>query len=84
MIPDRAQLDAIIDRIETGIINAADIATLRGAIQRLDEMDDLVDTVCSCRTQEIPVIRSPLGDGGTTACVHDCRFTGDFHLECQT
>lgn len=57
MIADKHSLLEIIDRIETGIINAADIATLRGVVQRLDEMDDLVDAVCSCRTQEIPIIR---------------------------
>ena len=57
MIADRASLDAALDRIATGIVNAADVAHLRGAVARLDEMDDLVDAVCSCRTQEIPVLR---------------------------
>lgn len=57
MIPDKFRLLGIIDRIEIGIINAAEVRTLREAVQRLDEMDDLVDAVCTCRTQEIPVIR---------------------------
>ena len=57
VIADRASLDAALDRIATGIVNEGDVAVLRGAVARLDEMDDLVDAVCSCRTQEIPVLR---------------------------
>jgi hypothetical protein len=57
MIADKRALLEIIDRIETGIINETDVATLRGVVERLDEMDDLVDTVCSCRTSEIPIIK---------------------------
>lgn len=57
MLSDKAKLHAIIDRIEVGLINRDDIITLRGAVERLDELDDLVDAVCACRTQEIPVLR---------------------------
>jgi hypothetical protein len=58
MIADKGQLLAIIDNVERGLIMEADMITLRRAIERLDEMDDLVDTVCSCRTQDIPVVRA--------------------------
>jgi len=57
MLSDRASLNLIIDRIETGIINEADIEILRDVITRLDELDDLVDAVCSCRRDEIPILR---------------------------
>lgn len=57
MINNRAALDAALDRIEVGLVNADDVALLRSAINQLDEIDDLVDVLCSCRTQEIPIIR---------------------------
>lgn len=57
MIADKGRLLAILDDIERGLINAPDIAELRRAVTRLDEMDDLVDAICSCRTSEIPVVR---------------------------
>lgn len=57
MLNDKAKLHAMIDRLEVGLINHADIVNLRGLVERLDEMEDLVDVVCSCRTQEIPMIR---------------------------
>jgi hypothetical protein len=61
MLSDKAKLHAIIDRIEVGLINRDDIIALRGAVERLDELDDLVDAVCACRTQEIPILRGQNG-----------------------
>ena len=58
MLSDIQKLHEIIDRVETGIIKRDDIIALRGAVTRLDEMDDLVEAVCSCRTQEIPILRA--------------------------
>lgn len=58
MIGNRASLDAALDRIATGLIFEHDVSLLRSAVAALDEMDDLVDAVCSCRTQEIPIIRA--------------------------
>jgi hypothetical protein len=60
LLTDKFKLLEIIDRLEIGLINRDDINILRGAVQRLDEMDDLLDTVCSCRTQEIPILRDAI------------------------
>jgi hypothetical protein len=57
MIADKDHLHSIIDKIEIGLINAGEIKELRRLVDRLDELDDLVDAICSCRTQEIPMLR---------------------------
>lgn len=57
MIADRQSLMNAIDRLAEGAVFQHDVELLRGAVERLDEMDDLVDAVCSCRTQEIPILR---------------------------
>lgn len=57
MISNKRQLLEDLDFIERGLVSGVRVRRLREAVQRLDEMDDLVDAVCSCRTQEIPVLR---------------------------
>jgi hypothetical protein len=57
MIADKDHLHSIIDKIEVGLINAGEITELRRLVDRIDELDDLVDAICSCRTQEIPTLR---------------------------
>jgi hypothetical protein len=59
VISDKANLMTIIDDIERGLVCEEYIRILRQLVERLDEMDDLVDTVCSCRTQDIPVVVAP-------------------------
>lgn len=61
MLNDKQALLAIVARVETGAATYADALALRGLIQRVDELDDLVDQICSCRTQEIPIIRNCWG-----------------------
>lgn len=62
MLADKARLLAIIDDIERGLVNQHHVAELRHAVQRLDELDDLVEAVCACRTQEVPILRHLLED----------------------
>ena len=57
MIGDKQALMDALDRLASGAVYDHDVSMLRNAVQRLDEMDDLVDAVCSCRTAEIPVLR---------------------------
>jgi hypothetical protein len=65
MIADKHSLLKIIDDIESGEIDDLEhgLTLLRNAVQRLDEMDDLVDAVCTCRTVEIPILRRKLDEG---------------------
>lgn len=57
MISDKETLLGIIERVATGTATTEDALILEGVVQRLDELDDLVDAVCSCRTQEIPIVQ---------------------------
>lgn len=83
MLPDKDRLNRILDDIERGLINQDDVLYLRDAIERLDELDDLVDTVSSCRTQEIPVLREVRGPSeccGASSERHTCppRWPGQW------
>jgi hypothetical protein len=80
MIHDKAILKAALDRCATGVFSEADIVILGEAIERLDELDDLVDTICTCRTQEIPTIK--LASMAPADCPPECRWHGHTHRYC--
>jgi hypothetical protein len=55
MINNEWELRKIIERASV-ILRPDEVDQLRGLINRVSELDDLVEAVCACRTQEIPMI----------------------------
>ncbi len=61
MIQNEWELNKIIERASV-ILRPDEVDQLRALIKRVDELDDLVEAVCACRTQEVPIIRDLRGE----------------------